>query len=54
MFHKKVKELDKDITMLQLLEVVCQDIENNAQKEEYNVLKTTKMNNIAEWKDKYF
>ena len=52
MIYQKIQEIDKDIALVELMEIIRQDVENIKYKEENDVFKTTKMNNIAEIKKK--
>ena len=51
---KKIQEIDEDIALVELMEIICQDIENKKYKEGNDVFKTTKTDNIAEIKKEYF
>lgn len=52
-YLKKLKEMD-DITLADLLHVICTDIMNENYKEYFNVIKNAKVNNISELKKEYF
>ena len=52
MIYQKIQEIDEDIALVELMEIIRQDVENIKYKEENDVFKTTKMNNIAEIKKK--
>ena len=54
MIYQKIQEIDEDIALVELMESVCEDIENNTYKQENDVFKTTKMGNIPEIKKEYF
>ena len=41
MIYQKIQEIDEDIAYVELMEIICQDIENNKYKEENDVFKTT-------------
>ena len=41
MIYQKIQEIDEDIALVELMEIVCEDIENNKYKEENDVFKTT-------------
>ena len=43
--------MDENITLLDLLHVICTDIMN---EEDYNVMKTTKVDNISNLKKEHF
>ena len=53
-YLEKLKEMDNNITLADLLHVICTDIMNNNYKEYFNVIKNTKVNNISELKTEYF
>ena len=54
MIYQKIQEIDEDIALVELMEIIRQDVENIKYKEENDVFKTTKMNNIAEIKKNTF
>ena len=45
---KKLKEMDDNITLADLLHVICTDIMNDNYKEYFSVIKNTKVDNIGE------
>ena len=49
-----MQEIDEVIALVELMEIICQDIENNKYKEENDIFKTTKMDNVAEIKKDNF
>ena len=53
-YLKKLKEMDDNITLADLLHVICTDIMNENYKEYFNVIKNAKVNNISELKKEYF
>lgn len=54
LYDKKIQEIDEDIALVELMEIICHDIENKKYKEGNDVFKTTKTDNIAEIKKEYF
>ena len=46
--------MDDNITLADLLHVICTDIMNENYKEYFNVIKNAKVNNISELKKEYF
>ena len=52
MIYQKIQEIDEDIALVELMEIIRQDVGKIKYKEENDVFKTTKMNNIAEIKKK--
>ena len=53
-YFKKLKEMDENITFVDLLHVICTDIMNYNYKEYFNVIKNTKVDNISELKKNTF
>ena len=53
-YSKKLKEMDENITLMDLLHVICTDIIDDNYKEYFNVMKTTKVDNTGELKKEYF
>ena len=53
-YLKKLKEIDENITLVDLLHVICTEIMNDNYKEYFNVIKNTKVDNIGELKNDYF
>ena len=53
-YLKKLKEIDENITLVDLLHVICTEIMNDNYKEYFNVIKNTKVDNIGELKKDYF
>ena len=51
---KKLKEMDDNITLADLLHVICTDIMNDNYKEYFNVIKNTKVDDIGETKKEFF
>lgn len=54
LYDKKIQEIDEDIALVELMEIICHDIENKKYKEGNDVFKTTKTGNITEIKKEYF
>ena len=53
-YLEKLKEVDNNTTLADLLHVICTDIMNDNYKEYFNVIKNTRVNNISELKKEYF
>ena len=53
-YLKTLKEMDNNITLADLVHVICTDIINDFYREYFNVIKNTKVDNIGELKKKYF
>ena len=54
MHFKKLKEIDENITLVDLLHIICTDIMNDNYKEYFNVIKSTKVDNKSELKKECF
>ena len=53
-YFKKLKEMDENITFVDLVHVICTDIMNYNYKEYFKVIKNTKVDNISELKKDTF
>ena len=47
LYTKKIQQIDQNITLLELLKIIINDIQNDDYDSSYDVLKTTKMDNIT-------
>lgn len=53
-YLKNLKEMDDNITLVDLLHVICTDITNDNYKEYFNVIKNTEVDSIGDLKKEYF
>ena len=53
-YLKKLAEMDDNITLADLVQVICTDIMNDIYKENFSAIKNTKFDKIGELKKKYF
>ena len=53
-YLKKLKEIDEDIALVDVLEIPCTDIMNDNYKDHFQVIENTNVNNINSLKKEYF